>query len=109
MQVRKQQLEPEMEQQTGSKLGKEYIKAVYCHLAYLIYMQSTQSWESLSHYFLKYYFFLILSSLPSGDFLTQFLVIPEWIPGNLSASLYLVHILVSNYFAGFLTSKPWDF
>ena len=41
MQVRKQQLEPEMEQQTGSKLGKEYIKAVYCHLAYLIYMQST--------------------------------------------------------------------
>ena len=30
-----------MEQQTGSKLGKEYIKAVYCHLAYLIYMQST--------------------------------------------------------------------
>ena len=41
MQVKKQQLEPEMEQQTGSKLGKEYIKAVYCHLAYLIYMQST--------------------------------------------------------------------
>ena len=40
MQVKKQQLEPAMEQ-TGSKLGKEYIKAVYCHLAYLIYMQST--------------------------------------------------------------------
>ena len=35
MQVKKQQLEPDMEQQTGSKLGKEYIKAVYCHLAYL--------------------------------------------------------------------------
>ena len=34
----KQQLEPDMEQQTGSKLGKEYIKAVYCHLAYLTYM-----------------------------------------------------------------------
>ena len=33
--------EPDMEQQTGSKLGKEYIKAVYCHLAYLTYMQST--------------------------------------------------------------------
>ena len=40
MQVNKQQLEPDMEQQTGSKLGKEYIKAVYCHPAYLTYMQS---------------------------------------------------------------------
>ena len=40
MQVKKQQLEPDMEQQTGSKSGKKYIKAVYCHLAYLIYMQS---------------------------------------------------------------------
>ena len=44
MQVKKQQLEPDMEQQTGSKLEKEYIKSVYCHLAYLTYMQST-SWE----------------------------------------------------------------
>ena len=41
MQVKKQQLEPDMEQQTSSKLGKEYIKAVYCHPAYLTYMQST--------------------------------------------------------------------
>ena len=41
MQVKKQQLELEMEQQTGSKLGKEYVKAVYCHLAYLTYIQST--------------------------------------------------------------------
>ena len=40
MQVKKQQLEPDMEQWTGSKLGKEYIKAVYCHPAYLTYMQS---------------------------------------------------------------------
>ena len=46
MQVRKQQLELDMEQQTGSKLGKEYVKAVYCHPAYLTYMQST-SWEML--------------------------------------------------------------
>ena len=38
MQDRKQQLEPDMEQHTGSKLGKEYIKAEYCHLAYLTYM-----------------------------------------------------------------------
>ena len=38
VQVRKQQLELDMEQQTGSKLGKEYIKAVYCHPAYLTYM-----------------------------------------------------------------------
>ena len=44
--VKKQQLEPDMEQQTGSKLGKEYVKTVYCHLAYLTYMQST-SWETL--------------------------------------------------------------
>ena len=41
MQVRKQQLELDMEQQMGSKSGKEYIKAVYCHPAYLTYMQST--------------------------------------------------------------------
>ena len=41
MQVKKQQLELDMEQQTGSKLGKEYVMAVYCHLAYLISMQST--------------------------------------------------------------------
>ena len=41
MQVKKQQLELDMEQHTGSKLGKEYIKAVYCHPAYLTYMQST--------------------------------------------------------------------
>ena len=41
MKVKKQQLEPDTEQQTGSKLGKEYIEAVYCHLAYLTYMQST--------------------------------------------------------------------
>ena len=40
MQVKKQQLEPDMEQWTGSKLRKEYVKAVYCHLAYLTYMQS---------------------------------------------------------------------
>ena len=41
MQVKKQQLELDMEQQTGSKLGKEYVKGVYCHPAYLTSMQST--------------------------------------------------------------------
>ena len=41
MQVKKQQVELDMEQQTGSKLGKDYVKAVYCHHAYLTYMQST--------------------------------------------------------------------
>ena len=41
MQVKKEQLEPDREQGTGSKLGKEYVKAVYCHPAYLTYMQST--------------------------------------------------------------------
>ena len=40
MQVKKQQLEPDTEQWTGSRLGKEYVKAVYCHPAYLTYMQS---------------------------------------------------------------------
>ena len=46
MQVKKQQLELDMEQQTGSKSGNAYIKAVYCHPAYLTYNQST-SWEML--------------------------------------------------------------
>ena len=41
MQVKKQQLELDMDQQTDSKLGKEYIKAVYCHPVYLTYMQIT--------------------------------------------------------------------
>ena len=41
MPVKKQQLEPDMEQQIGSKLGKKYVKAVYCDPAYLTYMQST--------------------------------------------------------------------
>ena len=46
MQVRKEQVELDMEQHTGSKQEKEYVKAVYCHPAYLTYMQST-SWETL--------------------------------------------------------------
>ena len=46
MQAKKQQLELDMEQHTGAKLGKEYVKAVYCHSAYLTYMQST-SWKML--------------------------------------------------------------
>ena len=47
IQARRQQLEPDMEQQTGSKLRKEFIKALYCHLAYLTYMQ--RAWV-LSHF-----------------------------------------------------------
>ena len=43
MQVKKQQLEPDMKQLTGSELGNEYIKAVYCHPAYLIYVQRTSN------------------------------------------------------------------
>ena len=46
MWVKKQELELDMEQQTGSKSGKEYVKAVYYHPAYLTYMQST-SWETV--------------------------------------------------------------
>ena len=41
MQVKKQQFEPDIEQQTGFQLGKEYVKAVYCHSGYLTYMQCT--------------------------------------------------------------------
>ena len=41
MQVKKQQLEPDMEQWTGSRMGKEYVKAVYCHSAYLASMESS--------------------------------------------------------------------
>ena len=51
-QIKKQQLELDMEQQPGSKLGKEYVKAVYCHPAYLTYMQSP-SWELLEWMKLK--------------------------------------------------------
>ena len=46
MQVKKEQLERDMKQWAGSRLGEEYIKTVYCHYAYLTYMQST-SWETL--------------------------------------------------------------
>ena len=46
MQIKKQELEPDTEQQAGSKLAKEYVKAVSCHPAYLTSMQST-SWETL--------------------------------------------------------------
>ena len=52
MQVKKQQLELDMEQQTGYKQEKEYVKAVYCHSAYLTYMQSTScemlGWKNTS-------------------------------------------------------------
>ena len=41
MQIKKQQLEPDMEQKTGSNLGQKYIKAVYCHPVFLTFMQST--------------------------------------------------------------------
>ena len=46
-----EQLEPDMKQQTGSKLGKEHVKAVYCHPAYLTYMQSTscEMWGWMTH------------------------------------------------------------
>ena len=51
MWVKKQQLEQDMEQQTGSKLRKEYVKAVYCHPAYLTYMQITscEMLEQIKH------------------------------------------------------------
>ena len=48
MQVKKQQLELDMEKQTGSKSGKEYIKVVYCHPAYLTYMHHEKRWVGRS-------------------------------------------------------------
>ena len=45
MRAKKHQLKPDIEQGTGSKLGKEYVKAIHCHSAYLTYMQST-TWEN---------------------------------------------------------------
>ena len=47
MQVRKQQLELDMEQQTGSKLGEEYIKAIYCHPTYLTYAEYIMRYSGL--------------------------------------------------------------
>ena len=46
MQVKKQKLEPDMEQLTGSKLGKEYVKAVYCHPTYLILYAEYIKWNA---------------------------------------------------------------
>ena len=65
MQGKKQQLELDMEQRTSSNLGKEYIKAVYCHPAYLTYMQST-SWEILA--WIKH---KLESSFPGEVFITS--------------------------------------
>ena len=48
MHVKKEQLEPDMELQTGSNLGRDYVKSVYCHIAYLTYMQNEQMSESRS-------------------------------------------------------------
>ena len=73
MQVEKQQLKPDIEQQTGSKLGKEYIKAVYCHPAYLTYMESTsyEMPDSMKH--------KLESSLPGGKK-------KERLPGEISTT-----------------------
>ena len=53
MQVRKQQLELDMEQQTGSQSGKQYVKAVYCHPGYLTYMQSSYHEHIKSSYIMR--------------------------------------------------------
>ena len=66
MQVKKHQLEMDMEQQTGSKLGKEYIKAVYCHPAYLTYMQST-SWKMLQKMGMPDHLTCLLRNLYAGQ------------------------------------------
>ena len=70
MQVKQQQFEPDMEQQTGSKLGKEYVKGVYCYPAYLIYVQSTscETLDWLSH--------KLESRLPGEITTSDMLIIP---------------------------------
>ena len=67
MQVKKQQLELDMKKQNGSKSGKKYIKAVYCHPAYLTYMQST-SFETLD--WMKY---KLESRLPGEVSITSYM------------------------------------
>ena len=84
MQVKKQQLELDMEQQSGSKSGKDYVKAVYHHPAYLTYMQST-SWEMLG--WMKY---RLESGLPGEVSITSDMqmIPPLWqkVKKNLGAS-----------------------
>ena len=74
MQVKKQQLEPDMEQGTGCKLGKEYLKAVYCHHAYLTYaeyirrntgLNEAQAGIKIARRNINNLLFLILSSVQS--------------------------------------------
>ena len=65
LQVEKQELEPDMEQRTGFKLGKEYIKAIYCHPAYLTYVQSTL------YKMLGWMTYKLESGLPGGISTTQ--------------------------------------
>ena len=74
MQVKKQKLGLDMEKWTGSKLGKEYVKAVYCYPAYLTYMQST-SWEMLG--WMKH---KLESRLPGGISVTTYMQMtpPLW-------------------------------
>ena len=81
MQVKKQQLELDMEQQTGSKLGKEYIKAVYCHLAYLTDMQST-SCRSQSRTRLSDFTFTFHSHALEKEMATHSSVLAWRIPGT---------------------------
>ena len=74
MQVRKQQLELDMEQQTGSKYEEEYVKAVYCHPVYLTSMQST-SWETLDWEKHK-----LESRLPGEISITSLIYISVFVP-----------------------------
>ena len=71
MQVKKQQLELDMEQQIGSKLGKKYIKAVHCHSAYLTYMQSSTYMQSISCEMLVWMKHKLQSRLPGETSITS--------------------------------------
>ena len=109
MQVKKQQLleldmELDMEQQTGSKLGKEYIKAVYCRLAYLTYMQSQfSSVQSPSHVWLFVTPWIAAPqaslSITDSQSLLKFMSIESVIPSNhliLCHPLLLLHSIFSS-------------
>ena len=95
MQVKKQQLELDMEQQTGSKSGKAYVKAVYCYAAYLTYMQST-SWKMLGNIgYKKRYFLSCVLGDNRGGILSKVLSL---YPGRILFIESFVLMYIKNFF-----------
>ena len=96
MQVKKQRLELDMGQLTGSKLGKEYIKAVYCHPAYLTYMQISQEADNVfwnSHLFQNLLQFIVIHTVKGFG-----------IDNKAEIDVFLEHVSLA-----FLSSGCWQF